>query len=196
MADQIAGQIWIGGQVSRRLKVAKGSCFTVLEGLIGEINSANVSHAWGDANADIEDDAGLLKYLIEDGLGDGWLYFCDDEARNGEFEELEAYCRKNGIPFRRVSDSCAEYDAEEMLFIPPGWNTSSGCDLTWIVSASCNPVVDGEKVREALELFKTAIQRTGGPILNHGSIPFQSAMGILRELCPEIPDLPKFEIVD
>lgn len=196
MSDRFAAQIWIGGQVSRP---KTGYCCerdapSVLNGLIGEIDAAGVSHAWGDAFVSVSccgplSETELLQYLDNE----GFLYFCNDQARNGEFWELEEFCRENNIPFRRISNHYCEYDGEEVIFVP------GHDEITRIVGANCKPLVDGDQVRKALEELDRANWESG-PIeygfLGVPEVRFRNAMESLKRLCPDIPTIPKFEIVD
>ena len=49
---------------------------------------------------------------------DGHLFLVDDQARCGQFEELESFCVKHGIPFDRHSGARHEFDAANVKFRP------------------------------------------------------------------------------
>ena len=194
MSDRFSGEIWIGGQVSRP---KTGYCCerdapSVLNGLIGEIDAAGVSHAWGDAFVSVSCCGPLSETELLQYLDDGLLYFCNDQAVNGEFQELEGFCRENGIPFRRVSNHYCEYDAEEVIFVP------GHDEITRIVGAGCKPLVDGDKVREVIKTLTESMNRRR--VATSGSRPdgwlATHVLEPLKRLCPDIPTIPKFEIVD
>ena len=74
MSERFSTWIEIGG----RLK----GCH--VESILKAIREAGVRLDWGEAYFEPKDAAELL-----DGRRDGVLHFCDEEARYGEFPELE-----------------------------------------------------------------------------------------------------------
>lgn len=114
MPDRWNGQIWMGGELSRTKDSQADPETSVLDALISMINDSGASHEWGDAAANIKTAEGLDQYLDDDGL----INLKDHQATNGEFEELETFCRENGIPYSRVSESYCENQAEEVWWLP------------------------------------------------------------------------------
>ena len=57
-------------------------------------------------------------------IEDGTLYYDNDQATYGRFEELEDYLVEQGIPFTRNSEGFCEYPGETRFFRP------GVCDLT------------------------------------------------------------------
>ena len=103
MADYFPGEITIGGKVPTGL----------LEAFIGELKSAGAKVGGYDgAEATFQTAEELRKALSND----GHLFLVDDQARFGQFEELESFCTKHGIAFDRHSDAKHEYNAENVYF--------------------------------------------------------------------------------
>ena len=109
-------------------------------------------------------------------LDEGQLWFCDDQALNGEFPELETACRELGLSYTRQSEGHCQ-DAEVVDWRPdmeePLVRTGSNAgDGTFVLT---------EEVRKALTHLES----------NH----IGRARELLRTLCPDIPELPPFKIV-
>lgn len=144
-----------------------------IEPLLGEVQSSGVSLVWGEpafepASAD----------ALVDATKDDTLQLCDDQASYGEFPELEEVCRELGLAYTRFCEAWCGYDAEIVEWRPgmkePLIRTCSNEDSDIVL-------VDATTVNEAL----TALEA--------GQI--QEAIAKLRSLCPQIPDLPPFEVV-
>lgn len=101
MSDYFPGEITIGGSIPRRL----------LTGLAGEIENAGVAQGYGGVVVN----AVLAREILEQQAADGGTaYFCNDQARFGQFEELEGWLTRHGIDFDRHSDARYEWDAENV----------------------------------------------------------------------------------
>lgn len=164
MSARYSSWIRIGG----RLPCSK------VDPLLKTIAKAYVSLEWGDAPFKPKA-AGELANARQQ---DGWLWLCDQEARYGEFPELEETCRRLGLPYTRFSEGWCSSDAELLDWRPgmkgPLIRTGSNddCERTFVTTDSVNDVL------AALEA---------------GDV--QQAINMLRKLCPEVPALPPFEIV-
>jgi hypothetical protein len=105
MGEYYPGEITIGGKVSA----------AVLTEFLSEVASAGASVGDYDGPTfgakTVEE---LLKVLNED----GHLVLADSQASFGQFDELEAFCIKNDIPFDRHSDAHYEFDAVNVYFRP------------------------------------------------------------------------------
>lgn len=98
MSDRFPGDITIGGKIPRQL----------LDELAGMIASEGVSIDWQYAI-----DKGAVRVAIEAAADRGeTIRFTDDQARFGQFEELENWLTSHGIDFDRHSDARYEYDGE------------------------------------------------------------------------------------
>ena len=144
-----------------------------VEPLLKEIRAAALSLEWGDApflpqNAD----------ELMEGRKDKHLQLCDEQANYGEFPELEAACRKLGLAYCRHSEASFDCDAELADWRPgmkePLVRTGSNIN-------SRDSYVPMEAVCKAVALFEA-----GQP---------NKALHALRQLCPDIPELPPLEIV-
>ena len=143
-----------------------------VEPLLKVIREAAVSLEWGDApflpqNAD----------ELMEARGESWLRLCDEQASYGEFPELEATCRKLGLSYSRHGEASFDCDAELADWRPemriarsPGSNINS-----------VDTYVPIDAVRKALRFLEAG--QSG------------KAIHALQQLCPDIPELPPFEVV-
>jgi hypothetical protein len=105
MADCFPGEITIGGKLPAN----------VLETFLGVVTSAGAKvGGYEGAAFDATSAKGLIEVLDEN----RHLFLVDDEARYGQFENLEAFCIKHNIPFDRHSSARYEFDAEKVMFRP------------------------------------------------------------------------------
>ena len=163
MSDRFCGRITIGG----RLKRADVPEF------LAAVADAGGALEWGEAVFVPTNEQELL-----DGLTDGRLVLRDDQARYGEFTELEEACRTLGLAYRRHSEGKYEYDPEVV-----DWHPEMTEPLVRMGSnaAAGNTFVRAESVRQAIACLKA-----GGA---------KRALSLLRDACPFVPDVPMFEII-
>ena len=163
MSDRYCAWIRIGGSIER----------SKTEPLLGEIQASGVSLDWGEPPFEPASAEALVDAKKED-----ILQLCDDQARNGEFPELEEVCRDLGLAYTRFCEAWCGYDAEVVEFRPgmkePLIRTCSneGSDIV---------LVDTAAVKEALTSLEAGRN--------------QEAIAQLRSLCPQVPDLPPLEII-
>lgn len=161
MSERYAASIEIGGRLSLKR----------LPRLLKAIAHARVASEWGDALFTPTSAEELLNALHE-----GRLWLCDDEARGGEFPDLEKVCRQLGLGYTRWTDAGTGGDAEVVE-----WRPGMSKPLCRIGSnAGKATFVPTDEVRKALAHLEA--QRTG------------QAKALLRKLCPVIPELPPFVI--
>ena len=84
MSERYCAWIRIGGRINA----------SKTRPLLKTIREAGASLGWGEPLATPESTAELIK-----GLQDDWLWLCDDQARYGEFPELEAACQRLGLDY-------------------------------------------------------------------------------------------------
>ncbi|GMU20588.1 MAG: hypothetical protein AMXMBFR13_06850 [Phycisphaerae bacterium] len=163
MSDRMSAEIRIGGKVKR----------SHLPKLCEAIRAEGVSFDWGDAQVDDIAPENITQYVSEDGV----LCFCDDQARYGEFEGLEAALVKLGIAFDRESEGKYEYDPEVRHYRP------GEIDEVRCTNHEGVPVIYPADVEKALKALKA------------GKI--EKSIQMLEKLCPQAPSpLLQFEIVD
>ena len=109
---------------------------------------------------------------------EGWLWLYDTEARFGEFDELEKTCRRLGLSYERHSEAGYGYDAQVVDWRP---------NMEQPLSRPCSNE-HGDVTVVASDHVKKAIQWLEADQV-------QQAISLLRGLCPEIPELPCFEIL-
>ena len=144
-----------------------------VEPLLKEIRAAALSLEWGDTpflpqNAD----------ELMEARGESWLQLCDEQANYGEFPELEAACRKLGLSYSRHGEASFDCDSEladwrpgmKKPLVRPGSNINSH-----------DSYVPIEAVRKALTLLEAGHT--------------MKALDVLRQLCPDVPELPPFDVV-
>jgi hypothetical protein len=162
MSDRYCAWIRIGGSVTR----ARART------LVRAIRESGVRSEWGEPYFEPETAADLIHPRKN-----GWLWLCDEEARNGEFPDLEKTCRRLGLGYTRHSEAYSSYDAELVEWRPgmrrPLVRTGSNehCDAVLV------PLQVVERVLAHFEAGRLAEGMEG-----------------LRRLCPEIPVLPPFAI--
>ena len=182
MADRFAAEMWIGGTVTR----------DVADELADQIRTSDLGTEWGEHNLatiDVNDD--IFETCTD---LDGTLRVCDAEARFGELEDLEEFCRENKISYDRRSEGKYEYDPELVRYRPA---TGVDCQIT---------VEDGRIIVEADAL--TPIQESLAHLITHlqahGITTREDVikrLDIVQEklksiLPPEIPALHPFKIED
>ena len=161
MSERYAANIVIGGSLPK----------IRLPELLEVVQETDVSIEWGDAPLNPQSEQELLTALDE-----GQLWFCDDQALNGEFPELETACRELGLSYTRQSEGHCQ-DAEVV-----DWRPDMEEPLVRVGSnAGDATFVPTEEVRKALTHLES----------NH----IGRARELLRKLCPDIPELPPFKIV-
>ena len=176
MSDHMAAEIRIGGKIAASL---------VLD-LCQAISEQGVKLEWGAAQFQPASEAELLEHRRElDGALLLWLY--DDQARWGEFAELEAFLREHDIPFTRQCDGAYEYDPEVVEFRP-------GSDpVTILTNKSGEPVVPVSTITNltnALNAVATAASRSA--MMRH----VKAVQRLLADILPpEVPALESLEIV-
>jgi hypothetical protein len=166
MSERFPAVITIGGKIPRKL----------IPDLIDVINTSGAGVEWGNHNT-FEG----LETLTEVVGNNDHLVLCDDEARYGEFEDLECFLRNNDIPFDRHSAAWYEYDGDIVSFRP---KSSDNDNETWHFHATQNGnrMVSFDKVSKVRDLL---IQ---DQILE--------AAFLLNDILGDaIPPLPKFEVI-
>lgn len=171
--DRMSCEIFIGGKVTKEQ----------LPELIKAINDEGVEDEYGNGNLRIESPERLLQYVE-----DGFIKFIHVEKGNGEFVDLESWLQENGIPFNRTTEQKDEYDAEDVTWLP-------GMDspLVLYTDAMGNENIPGKIVRQALQALIN--YNTAGGAADRDQY-LNLALNLLKGVCPELLQIPKFEIVD
>lgn len=163
MSERFSTWIKIGGRVKR----------SRVEPLLKAIRETGVRTDWGDAWFEPKSAEELLEAVQEK-----HLLLCDEEARHGEFPELETACRRLRLSYRRHSEGTCGYDAGLTDWRPgmpePIYRRSSNehTHEAMFLASEIEPVI------EALKAGKT-----------------KQAIKVIQRMMPSIPDLPPFEIV-
>lgn len=174
--ESIAAEIWVGGQVSKRL--ARRLC--------GVIAREGLKLDWGMEPFEPKEPVELLKALDEY-YGVEVLHLCDEQASWGVFDELEDFLRKHGVAYTRRSSATYEYDGSVVMFRPGREPVDFG------TNTSGHPLVDFEKASQAYERLKQA-QR----LCKRGRVPsddVNAAVRLLKKaLPPNVAPLKAFKI--
>lgn len=163
MSERYSTWIKIGGRIKH----------SRIPPLLDAICTAAVRLDWGEAYFEPQDAAELMKVRR-----DGVLHLCDEEARYGEFPELEKTCRRLRLSYRRHSEGTCGYDAGLTDWRPgtrePIYRRGSNehTHEAMFLASEVKPALDALLVRKTKQAIKT-----------------------LQRLMPTIPDLPPFEIV-
>jgi hypothetical protein len=174
MADWFPGEITIGGRVPATLEAELAKAVAATGGLVG-----------GYEGSPFDPDAQRLTEALD---GNGHLFLVDDQARYGQFEELEAFCVKHGVAFDRHSEAKHEYDAENVHFRP-------GMKEPVSVSSNSdgNELLGVERIRPlAKELAQAATGRLSKDKLM--ATVTKTIRALNRLLPPEVDPLPPLEI--
>lgn len=163
MSERYATWIQIGGRIKR----------SRIDSFLKAIREAAVRTDWGEAYFEPQTPEELLE-----ACKDGHLQLCDEEARYGEFPELEKACRRLRLSYRRHCEGMCGYDAELLDWRPgmkePVAHKSSNehTDETLVLASA---------VTEAITLLEAGNTQQGIEALKH--------------LCPQLPELPPLEII-
>lgn len=163
MSERFSTWIRIGGRVNR----------SRLEPLLKAIRDAGVRTDWGDAWFEPKTAEELLEVVQEN-----YLFLCDDEARYGEFPEIEKVCRRLKLGYRRHCDGGCVYDAE-LVDWRPGMKEP--------LAQRASTEHEGEALLLASEV-KIALD-----LLEADKV--KQAIDKLKKLCLVVSDLPPFDIV-
>jgi hypothetical protein len=179
MSEQMAAEIWIGGKIAASL----------VPGLCAAIAKEYVSLEWGDSHFRPSTADELLAACRENEQDVRLLWLCDDQARWGEFEDLEQFLREHDIAFTRRSDGRYEYEPAIAEYRPN--------EGVFVLAANNS----GEVVIPAYELATVETSLAEAVQLAHGNEKekawplVESALRVLREkLPPKLPALEPFEI--
>jgi len=163
MSSRYAAWIKIGGTVER----AKA------EPLLKAVRDAWAKRDW---NAD-PFQPGTIDELL-DAREEGWLWLYDEEAKYGEFGDIERACRELGLSFSRHTEAWCGDDAI-LLDWRPGMEEP-------LVRTGSNDNSDTALVPEEPVVKALAALEAGEA---------SEAIRILKDLCSHVPDLPPFEVV-
>jgi hypothetical protein len=183
MADTMAAEIHIGGKVRR--SVAQALCKTITE------SGASLEWGGGPCHPNTQDDLLLARSAKTGEPLVVKLY--DDQARGGEFEELETFLREHGIPYRRWSEGKYECDAEAAAFHP-----QSG-QLSWLTNHDRHPIVLASELApieaKLTNLLKMVKRGRAEPVKVLARIE-DIREGLRAKLLPAVPPLEPLEIVE
>ncbi len=162
MSTRYSAWIRIGGQVDR----------SKLSPLLEAIATSYGSLDWGDAPFKPTD----AEELLSSRQGD-WLWFCDMEARDGEFAEIEEACRRFDLSYTRHTEAGPDSEAELVDWRP-------GMDKP-VIQIGSN--VDGERVLVERDSVAKALESLEAGRVDDG-------IALLKDLCPRLPPIPPFQI--
>ena len=100
MSERYCAWIRIGGRIER----------SKTEPLLAEVHSSSVSLDWGEPPFEPASAEDLL-----DAKKDDTLQLCDDQARYGEFPELEEVCRDLELAHTRFCEAWCGYVASHCI---------------------------------------------------------------------------------
>ena len=175
MGEYYPGEITIGGKVPA----------AVLTEFLSEVASASASVGDYDGPSF---GAGTVEELLKVLNGDGHLVLADSQASFGQFDGLEAFCIKNGIPFDRHSDAHYEFDAVNVRFRPgmkhPAqvYSNNRGDDLT-----------DADEVRTVAEALARLTKAKSSKAKLLAAVA-KAVRKLDKVLPPEVEPLPPLDV--
>ena len=162
MSDRMPAEIRLGGTIKR----------ADVQALCSEIEESGVGVEWGE-NFSPTDGTELFA-----AAKNGELRLVDDEARGGEFDDLEKFLKEKKIPFDRFTDGKYEYDCEAVHY-RPGCKPEITC---YITDKSQNQLVQVEEIKKIEKLL----------LANK----VHKALSMIHKLLPKVAPLPPFKIED
>jgi hypothetical protein len=183
MTDRSAAEIHIGGKIPR--SVARVLCMV--------ITKSGASLEWGGGWCRLNTPDELLLARSADPGGPLVLKLYDDQARGGEFEALEKFLQKHGIPYCRWTEGKCEYEAEAVTFHPQ-------CgQLSWPTNHDQHPIVLASQLvpieAKLTRLLKTMRRSKAGTTEIVAQIE-DIRVGLRAELPPVAPPLESLEIAE
>ena len=178
MGEHMAAEIEIGGKVAAAL----------VPELCRVISQAEVGLDYGSYDFRPASAADLLEARRDT---DDVLLLIDDQARWGEFPELEAFLQEHNIPYTRRTEPKYEYDGEIVEFRP------GSEPVAFTVNGAGEPIISASRLSGVdTALAQVLEQLVKGPeAVGAATKLAQTAQQRLRqELPPQVPPLEPFEI--
>ena len=179
MSETIAAEIRVGGKVA----------LSLVPDLCQRIAQEGVALDWGEGQFSPTTKEDLLE-AREDRDGAILLCLYDDQARFGEFAELETFLREQSVSFDRLSEAKYEYAAQIVSFRPD----------TGLVELPTDPQHRPIVLAEDLEPLGMSLSRLIRQI-EQADVPKalraakRADRSLKRLLPPKLPPLEPFEIV-
>lgn len=177
MADRLAAEIFIGGPVPMRL----------VPQLCSLIAAEGVALDWGDAPFQPQTAKELVAARRRH-QGTPVLALCDDQARSGCFENLEAFLASQAIPFDRFHEAKYEFDAEWVSYRP------GGAPRVVITDADRHPIVRAKVVTQVERRITAIVRALERSNTNRALGTARSLARFLAGALPPIIPLPEFTI--
>lgn len=177
MADRLAAEIFIGGALPMRL----------VPQLCSIIAAEGVALDWGDAPFQPQT-ARELVAACRLHQGKSVLALCDDQARSGCFENLEAFLASQTIPFDRFHEAKYEFDAEWVSYRP------GGAPRVVITDADRHPIVRTKVVTQAARRVAAIIRALEKSNTDRALGTARSLARFLAGALPPLVPLPEFTI--
>ena len=149
----------------------------------------------------------LKKELAE--YDDGYVSVTAPDVNYGEFEDLEHYCRNNGLSYIRHNEGEAEFQPKMAWWFP-----GMKCPKEQITDSESNAIIKASELKHAIEVIKTFKPdeaplnlsddtRTDDQFFAQYSLkngwddPLEALKAWANHCYPEpcVNDLPKFQIV-
>lgn len=179
MSDRIAAEITIGGRLRRK----------DLRDFLGEIAGLGLDH--GDTNAPVTEEA-----LCECLKATGTLRLCDDQARYGEFEDLEGWLREHKIPYCRESEAKYEWSACVSHYRPDLFRGKQAL-IERDTTHNHQDMVKTKDLRRLLKDLQQIVNNCPRWSVDRTRRAVEALQVRAQKLIPaELPPLPKLEIVD
>jgi hypothetical protein len=181
MSERMAAEIRIGGPIPDNL--VPELCQTIQRACVG------LECGCGDFSPKTADD--LLNARVDDyGYGPLLLILYDDDAKWGEFEELEIFLGDSDIAYDRFSEGTHDCSPEISQFRPGQGLITQKTDPAYA------PVVSTKNLDEMYHVLSQAIGQLGQGENATALRALRRARRILRDnLPPEVAPLELFEIV-
>ncbi len=139
MADYVPAWIEIGGQIPRQL----------VPELIACIQKEMLRDAFGGRKITATSADELLVLAQDEAGNPGTLKLYEEQARNGQFDQLESVLEQRGVAFNQHSDAGDEFSSELVRF-RLGWPAPT----TTLTDVLGREMILTEYVLEALQMLR------------------------------------------
>jgi len=180
MSDRMAAEIWISGKIP-------ADC---VADLCAALDAERLAVDYGECPFRPQSGEDLLSACRVNDAGVRLLWLCDDQARGGQFDDLEQFLLTHGISYTRRTESGCGCDGELVEF-----RSGMVSPVRVITNVDGLPVVVTTDVRRALGLLVAAddLRRRNSTV--DGWALVDTALTLLaRCLPPVLPPLMALEL--
>jgi len=180
MSDRMAAEIWIGGKIPA----------DSIADLCAALDAERLAVDYGECPFRPQSGEDLLSACRANDAGVPLLWLCDDQARGGQFDDLEQFLQTHDISYTRRTESGCGYDAEIVEF-----RSGMLSPVRVVTNVDGLPVVVTTDVRRVLGLLVAASElRQRSSIIDWWGLVDTALTLLVRCLPPVLPPLAALEL--